>query len=73
MNEHDLIANLLRGAEKQQSDLKSACTGMAEIIGNLVDAFKAQGFDIEQSMFLAVKAFEIFLKQARNETEGENG
>ena len=33
MNEHDLIANLLRGAEKQQSDLKSACTSMDAMIG----------------------------------------
>lgn len=69
MNEQELIANLLRGAEKQQNDFKDACESLSMVISELTKAFIKRGFDEEKSMFLALRTFEIMVKQARSEAE----
>lgn len=62
MTEKELIANLLRGAERNRDEVKASCDEVAEIIDNLVKGFQKRGYENKISVFLAVKTFETLVE-----------
>ena len=61
MTNDELLKNLLRGAERQSNGLTESIDELTDLIGKIYKSFMKRGFSEEQSIFLAMKVFEITL------------